>query len=65
MPIDKYGVWVAKPIRVSAERAAQDPRSPHIHLFRVVRDVLIFLLEQLDLAKSDRGRFVILRQIKG
>ncbi|WP_052055368.1 DUF2278 family protein [Myxosarcina sp. GI1] len=33
MPINKYGVWVAKPIRVSAERAEQDPRSPHIHLF--------------------------------
>ncbi len=33
MPIDKYGVWVAKPIRVSAERAEEDPRSPHIHLY--------------------------------
>ena len=33
MPIDDYGVWVAKPVRVSAERAQQDPESPHIHLF--------------------------------
>lgn len=33
MPIDNYGVWVAKPVRVSAERAEQDPRSPHIHLY--------------------------------
>ena len=33
MPINNYGVWVAKPVRVSAERAEQDPRSPHIHLF--------------------------------
>lgn len=33
MPIDNYGVWVAKPVRVSAERAEDDPRSPHIHLF--------------------------------
>lgn len=33
MSIDKYGVWVAKPVRVSAERAEQDPDSPHIHLF--------------------------------
>lgn len=33
MAIDKYGVWVAKPVRVTAERAEQDPRSPHIHLY--------------------------------
>lgn len=33
MPIDNYGVWVAKPVRVSAERAEQDPNTPHIHLF--------------------------------
>ncbi len=33
MPIKNYGVWVAKPVRVSAERAEQDPESPHIHLF--------------------------------
>lgn len=33
MPIDKYGVWVATPVSVSAERAEQDPDSPHIHLF--------------------------------
>ncbi|WP_299488962.1 DUF2278 family protein [Acaryochloris sp. IP29b_bin.137] len=33
MSIDSYGVWVAKPVRVSAERAEQDDRSPHIHLF--------------------------------
>lgn len=33
MPIKNYGVWVAKPVRVSAERAEQDPKSPHIHLF--------------------------------
>ena len=33
MPIDNYGVWVAKPVRVSAERAEQDSRSPHIHLY--------------------------------
>jgi len=33
MPIDKYGVWVAKPVRVSAERAETDPETPHIHLF--------------------------------
>jgi uncharacterized protein YukJ len=33
MPIADYGVWVAKPVRVSAERAEQDPESPHIHLF--------------------------------
>lgn len=33
MPIKKYGVWVAQPVRVSAERAQEDPRTPHIHLF--------------------------------
>jgi len=33
MPIKNYGVWVAKPVRVSAERAEQDPKTPHIHLF--------------------------------
>jgi uncharacterized protein YukJ len=33
MPINNYGVWVAKPVRVSAERAEQDPNTPHIHLF--------------------------------
>jgi uncharacterized protein YukJ len=33
MPINRYGVWVAKAVRVSAERAAQDSESPHIHLF--------------------------------
>jgi uncharacterized protein YukJ len=33
MPIENYGVWVAKPVRVSAERAEDDPESPHIHLF--------------------------------
>lgn len=33
MSIDNYGVWIAKPVRVSAERAEQDPDSPHIHLF--------------------------------
>jgi uncharacterized protein YukJ len=33
MSLDNYGVWVAKPVRVSAERAEQDPRSPHIHLY--------------------------------
>ena len=33
MPINDYGVWVANPVRVSAERAEQDPRTPHIHLF--------------------------------
>ena len=33
MSIDNYGVWVGKPVRVSAERAEQDPRSPHIHLY--------------------------------
>ncbi|MEP0873653.1 YukJ family protein [Trichocoleus desertorum AS-A10] len=33
MPIKNYGVWVAKPVRVSAERAEEDPKSPHIHLF--------------------------------
>lgn len=33
MPIKNYGVWVAKPVRVSAERAEQDPKSPHIDLY--------------------------------
>jgi uncharacterized protein YukJ len=33
MPIDNYSVWVARPVRVSAERAEQDPDTPHIHLF--------------------------------
>lgn len=33
MPIKHYGVWVANPVRVSAERAEQDSESPHIHLF--------------------------------
>ncbi|HEU0220825.1 MAG TPA: DUF2278 family protein [Paracoccaceae bacterium] len=33
MPLSEYGLWVARPVRVSAERAAEDPTSPHIHLF--------------------------------
>jgi len=33
MPIENYGVWVAQPVRVSAERAQEDPNTPHIHLF--------------------------------
>jgi len=33
MTINKYGVWVARPVRVSAERAQADPDTPHIHLF--------------------------------
>lgn len=33
MSINKYGIWVARPVRVSAERAEQDSESPHIHLF--------------------------------
>lgn len=33
MPIENYGVWVARPVRVSAERAQDDPDTPHIHLF--------------------------------
>lgn len=33
MAIDNYGVWIGKPVRVSAERAEDDPNSPHIHLF--------------------------------
>ncbi|PYE85728.1 DUF2278 family protein [Pseudoroseicyclus aestuarii] len=33
MPLSDYGVWTASPLRVTAERAAQDPDSPHIHLF--------------------------------
>ena len=27
MPIQDYGVWVANPVRVSAERAEQDPNT--------------------------------------
>jgi hypothetical protein len=33
MSIQNYGVWVAQPVRVSAERAQEDPDTPHIHLF--------------------------------
>lgn len=33
MAINNYGVWVAKPVHVSAQRAEEDPSSPHIHLF--------------------------------
>ena len=33
MTIENYGVWVARPVRVTAERRADDPDSPHIHLF--------------------------------
>lgn len=33
MPIDPYGVWCAKAVRVTAETAEDDPESPHIHLF--------------------------------
>jgi len=33
MPIDHYGVWAAQAKRVSAEREADDPNTPHIHLF--------------------------------
>ncbi len=33
MPIKNYGVSVAKPVRVTAERAQEDPDSPHIFLF--------------------------------
>jgi len=33
MPINPYGVWTARPVRVSAERAEDDDESPHIHLF--------------------------------
>lgn len=33
MPIKNYGVWVAQPVRVSAERIEDDPNTPHIHLF--------------------------------
>ncbi len=33
MPIKNYGVWTGTAVRVSAETAAQDPKSPHIHLF--------------------------------
>ena len=33
MPIDPYGVWCAKAVRVTAETAQDDDQSPHIHLF--------------------------------
>lgn len=33
MPVENYGVWVCKPVRVTAERATEDSESPHIHLF--------------------------------
>ena len=33
MPIGRYGIWCAHAVRVSAETDAQDPVSPHIHLF--------------------------------
>ena len=33
MSINNYGVWVANPVRVSAEREEDDPHTPHIHLF--------------------------------
>jgi len=33
MPIENYGVWVGRPVRVTAERQADDPHTPHIHLF--------------------------------
>jgi uncharacterized protein YukJ len=33
MAIQNYGVWVAEPVRVSAERAQEDSDTPHIHLF--------------------------------
>ncbi len=33
MSINNYGIWVAKAVRVSAERIEEDPHSPHIHLF--------------------------------
>lgn len=33
MSIQNYGVWVAQPVRVSAQRAQEDPNTPHIHLF--------------------------------
>jgi uncharacterized protein YukJ len=33
MPLSDYGVWRAKPVRVSSETADIDPDTPHIHLF--------------------------------
>ena len=33
MALKDYGVWVGRPVRVSSERAVDDPQSPHIHLF--------------------------------
>lgn len=33
MPIKDYGVWAARPFAVDAETAAEDPDSPHIHLY--------------------------------
>lgn len=33
MALKEYGVWTAKAVRVTAEGAADDPNSPHIHLF--------------------------------
>lgn len=32
MPIPHYGVWVGRPTRYTAQRAKEDPKSPHIHL---------------------------------
>ena len=32
MSLENYGVWIGKPVRVSAERVEDDPESPHIHL---------------------------------
>ena len=33
MPIDRYGVWCANAVRVTAETNDIDPHTPHIHLF--------------------------------
>ncbi len=33
MALKEYGVWTAKAVRVTAEGFADDPHSPHIHLF--------------------------------
>lgn len=33
MSLKEYGVWTGKAVRVSAETAADDPHTPHIHLF--------------------------------
>jgi len=33
MPIDRYTMWCAHAVSVSAETHDQDPESPHIHLF--------------------------------